>query len=412
MRSEPPIGDELARLLESMKTTVLERTADEPAAASRGPIAKRVTGIVLGIAALLGLGAGAAFAFGVLPGGGPAPSAPPEPPAATAPRPTTSVPPIEYEVTPGPPPGRVQPASAYAIGCADLASPEVIAGLFMERVDAVDPIVDGSGVGIAIPRVAPVLEVGGLACTWSNGVAYDQYGDVPGYRGIRILVVPQAESGWSGRASIHKLPQSGSACSTDGTSFCGAAAVVGHSWIEMEGYGLDPARWDAVVAAVSAAVANAGSPAAPIAAPVDDTLVDCSARPSVETLAGVTGANGVYEGTPAGGAGGGWSSWAEASLISGWVSCSWGATDGELAGVRSALDGRWAYERMLLAGRSEPVTISGLAFGDEATLRCEASFGDGCAVDLAIGDDWLNVYGRDRATAIAVAEAVVAHGVR
>lgn len=407
MRSEPPIGDELARLLESMKTTVLERTADEPAPASRGPIAKRVTGIVLGIATLLGLGAGAAFAFGVLPGGGPAPSAPPERQAATAPRPTTSVPPVEYEVTPGPPPGRVQPASAYAIGCADLASPELIGGMSDEPLVAVDPIAQASSIGISLPRGTWVLGVGGLECTWSNGVGYnDQYGDVPDYRGISVTVVPRPAGGWSELAALRNEPRQFSTCNAD---YCSATQEVDGSWIEMLGVRVDAGSWPGFVETVSATIAASGAPSTP-AGGATAALSDCTPYPSADAIAAATGAGAVFEGDVSGGGGGGWSAWAEARFHTGDVPCQWSTSDRTLSSVVRLTGGRWAYERMILAGRSEPMTIPGIAPGDEATLRCDDRFGESCAVDLAIGDDWLNVYGRDRATAIAVAEAVVAHG--
>ncbi|MFK4730600.1 hypothetical protein ROT00_12995 [Agromyces mediolanus] len=406
MRSDPPTGDELARLLESMKAQVLERTADEPAPASRGPIAKRVTGIVLGIAALLGIGAGAAFAFGVLPGGEPAPSAPPRATAVAAPSPTTSVPPVEYEVTPGPPPGPVQPASAYPIGCADLAPRELVAGLFAEPVEAVDPLVEASGVGISIPRTTWVLDLGGLDCTWSNGVAYnDQYGDVPDYRGVSVTVVPQPDGGWSELAALRSQPRLFTSCSTD---YCSATTETEGSWIEFQGVRIDAAGWPGFVDTVTAAISEAAAPSTPPQG-YAGTLFDCSAFPSVDAIAAATGAEGVVEGDVSGGGGGGWSAWAEAWYHSGDLSCQWSTSDRSLASAARVTDGRWAYERMLLAGRSEPVSIAGLAAGDEATLRCDDRFGNACAVDLAIGDDWLNVYGRDRATAIAVAEAVVAH---
>lgn len=67
MRTEPPTGDELARLLVSMKQNVLERAArDRPAAAQRPQRNDRAIGIMLGVAILLGLGAGGALALGLV----------------------------------------------------------------------------------------------------------------------------------------------------------------------------------------------------------------------------------------------------------------------------------------------------------------------------------------------------------
>lgn len=67
MRSDPPTGDELTRLLVSMKRNILEQVAREAAAASRKRSTHRVIGLSLGVVLLAGAGAGAAFALGVVP---------------------------------------------------------------------------------------------------------------------------------------------------------------------------------------------------------------------------------------------------------------------------------------------------------------------------------------------------------
>lgn len=108
MRSDPPTGDELTRLLVSMKQNVLERVANEPAPApaKRAPRADRIIGLTLGVVLLLGVGTGAAFAFGVVPFGGEpgaAPVASPTSSEAVKPSPTPT-PTHEYDVEP------VQPA--------------------------------------------------------------------------------------------------------------------------------------------------------------------------------------------------------------------------------------------------------------------------------------------------------------
>ncbi|WP_139415997.1 hypothetical protein [Agromyces laixinhei] len=66
MRTEPPTGVDLARLLASMKEHVLEETApDRPARAREARIRNRIIGVVASVALLLGAGAGAAFALGL-----------------------------------------------------------------------------------------------------------------------------------------------------------------------------------------------------------------------------------------------------------------------------------------------------------------------------------------------------------
>ncbi len=184
MRSEPPTGDELTRLLGSMKRNVLERVAQEPAPAKRLS-AHRIVWLGLGVAALLGVGAGAAFALGVHhgTGGGHGDLDNGCPDARGRPHRRPS----EYAVTAG------QPASRYGLDCGTLVDPALVSGLFTTDVAAVDPILSESGVGIAIPRRAAILAVGGSVCEWSNGVPMnDQYGTEPDYVGVTISVGPAA----------------------------------------------------------------------------------------------------------------------------------------------------------------------------------------------------------------------------
>src|SRR4029453_17719063 len=94
MKSEPPTGDELTRLLVSMKRNVLEQVAQEPAPAKRMSL-RRMLGLGAGVVALFGIGAGAAFALGVI-------SAPQEDSAtSTTDAPSAPPAPIEYSVTAG-----------------------------------------------------------------------------------------------------------------------------------------------------------------------------------------------------------------------------------------------------------------------------------------------------------------------
>jgi hypothetical protein len=63
---------------------------------------------------------------------------------------------------------------------------------------------------------------------------------------------------------------------------------------------------------------------------------------------------------------------------------------------------------MIQAGTSSPLELNGLSAGDAAVLRCSDEFGSDCAVDLRIDSDWINVSAGDEATAIAMAEEVLA----
>lgn len=98
MNTEPPVGDDLQRMLVSMKETVLSRAAERPRRSrSRGRI-----GVVAGVVALLGIGvASGSIALGMIPQPfSAAPSASPTAPATTTPTPSSA--PIVGMPTPTP----------------------------------------------------------------------------------------------------------------------------------------------------------------------------------------------------------------------------------------------------------------------------------------------------------------------
>ena len=66
MDVEPPVGDDLNRMLVSMKQEVLQRAAAEPPAKPR-PWARRHLGLTLGLVALLGIGGASGALALVLP---------------------------------------------------------------------------------------------------------------------------------------------------------------------------------------------------------------------------------------------------------------------------------------------------------------------------------------------------------
>lgn len=400
MKSEPPTGDELTRLLVSMKRNVLEQVAQEPAPAKRMST-RRMLGLGLGVTALFGIGAGAAFALGVI-------TAPQEDSATStttdAPSAPPAAPPSEYAVTAG------QPASRYGLDCATLVDPALVSGLFTTEVAPVDPILSESGVGIAIPRRSAILAVGGSVCEWSNGVPMnDQYGVGPDYVGVTISVVPRATAGWSENATMHGMPAEESQCDE---MMCWASSAVGDAWVTVSAFGggdlaADLSGWQSLVDAAVGAVSAAGPAAAPTM-PERLTMPgseDCDAVIPVDEVRSITATPDAQAMVGAGG----WSEWAEARLHADAWGCGWGVDDsGQVARVDWLPQGRWAYLRMLQAGTSTPIELAGLASGDVASVRCDDRFGTTCAVDLAVGRDWYNVTANDEATAVALAEALLA----
>ena len=417
MKSEPPTGDELTRLLVSMKRNVLEQVAQEPAPAKRRS-SRRILGFGLGLTALLGVGAGTAVALML--------SAPQEnsatpvtetPSSTPSSEPTTGIssdpPSAPPTVPPAPPADPVtadQPASRYGLDCGTLVDPALVSGIFTTGVAAIDPILSESGVGVAIPRRAAILAVGGSVCEWSNGVPMnDQYGVEPDYVGVTISVVPRPTAGWSERAIQHGMPAEESGC--DG-GWCGASSTVGDSWVNLSAYGGanvvgDPSAWQSLVDAVVGAVSAAGPASAPVM-PERSTMPtpeECDAIIPVDEVRSITATPDAQVMIEAGG----WSEWAEARLTADAWGCAWGVDDlSRAANVDWLHEGRWAYLRMLEAGTSTPIELAGLASGDLASVRCDARFGTTCAVDLAVGPDWYSVNANDQGTAIALAEALLA----
>lgn len=404
MKAEPPTGDELTRLLVSMKSNVLEQVAHEPLVSpKRSPLTDRVIGIVLGVAMLLGLGAGAAFALGIVP----PPLGAPSDSTTTATASPTSTPtprPSEYAVTPG------QPASRYGLECETLIDDALVSDLFTTAVAPADPIVTASGVGISIPRGTSILSVGGTLCEWSNGVAVnDQYSGNPEYVGVMVSVVPQPADGWSDRAAKYGMPREENYC-LEGS--CWGSAVVGDAWVAVQAYGgetlaLNQSGWQPLLDAVIEAVSAAGPAAAP-ASPeqtTSPTADDCDAVIPREVVQSLTSAPDAFPRRPGGG---NWSEWAEAMLVADNLGCLWTVEDTFVASVTWVHDGRWAYEKMLDAGTASPLELEGLNSGDVAFIRCDESFNTSCAVDLRIGNDWYNVSATDRDTAIALADAALA----
>jgi hypothetical protein len=115
MNTEPPTGDDLHRMLVTMKQSVLDRADDRtPAPRRRG----RRTGIVIGVIALLGLGAtSGGVALGMIPqpfAAAPAPTSTPSPTEPAAPS-TPAAAPVEETPDPTPTASATPTKGAFAL---------------------------------------------------------------------------------------------------------------------------------------------------------------------------------------------------------------------------------------------------------------------------------------------------------
>ncbi|KQS17385.1 hypothetical protein [Frigoribacterium sp. Leaf186] len=239
MNSEPPTGDDLARLLVTMKQNVLERTTESPRRKRH-----RNLGLGLGLAALLAIGGGSgALALGMLPSpfrasapatptGTPTPS-PTVTPTAT-PRPTPTVAPV------------VAPQPSVPIDCATLAS-----GV---RMDLFIPSPELGAPDLVDPTAASLLENGVLTCTWDSSVQShsDVIVSVSADRDKGLENVdPLRGAGWR---SVGVGDSSAMNCSEDG---CFASLVAGPWWVQFESTDVD--GWKGAVTAETRAANTTAS---------------------------------------------------------------------------------------------------------------------------------------------------------
>lgn len=307
--------------------------------------------------------------------------------------------------SPEPPPGSVQPASRYDLTCDELVPPSAVSDMFDIALEPSDPLVTAAAAGISVPRMTSVLSIGGLACSWTNGAAYNsQFGSNPAYTGVLVTVVPPQDSGWSQRATQAGMPAPGGACDAD---VCTMTRVASGAWIAIEGEAgsasIMPAGADAVANAAVAAVDSASPPAA--AANVPTVIPDeCEALLPTARVEAVTGVTGLISHDQ----GGGWSEWAEAGWIAADLGCAWTPPDAEESVVRTqwVRGGAWAWDRIEAGGAVVPAPTELVVDGAErAMLRCDRTRGT-CGVDLLVGPDWIQVSAPSEAWAVGAAEEI------
>lgn len=402
MNSEPPTGDELNRMLVSMKQNVLERTTESPRRKRN-----RTLGLGLGLAALLAIGGGSgALALGMLPS--PFQAAAPTTPTST-PTPTPTVTPTP---TPRPTPTVapvVAPVPALPMDCAALTA--------RLDLDALTPDPAPQALELTTPLQASSAGAGVLRCMWtSNGEQYS---------GITINVSPDAAAGrtWlageiaDGAVEASVGDVSVSSCTSDRRD-CSASAVIGTWWVDLDFYehGAVPGPDDRALTISAlrtlASTISGALPAAPWSPPVSSwaDVADCSglvtsvplsevfsspslSGPSVETFYEVE--SGIDETQIT-------------ALTCTWTSQSPEGDAVEYVPVYLAADGGWAVRAR---GNAEPISIAG---ADEAYYQCGYDDGEVCYVDVRSDGAWLQVgYGLPpldglRPRLIAAAESLLA----
>ena len=408
MDVEPPTGDDLNRMLVSMKQDVLRRAAAEPPARRR-PWARRHLGLTLSLVALLGIGgAGGALAL-VLPSpfqASPA-ATPTSTPSATPtarPTPTATAAPVE-------PSQPAAPSAALGIDCAELG----------ERIGVTTAIPDGEP-NREFPQGNTPIDAAydqaqALECRWSaEGQLYS-----PSV--LEVTVVPAGDRGreWisglreSGLTDVGLGDVSAGACGGVSTG-CRTSVVVGPWWFESSGFidyeeAPDTFR-PALAALVDELRGQAPGPGWKVPATSWDETT-CTDLPSATRISEL-----VTDGVPT-----------ELTDPLSWyprtgifvtqqrtAGCQWLAAPDEdglqLQGatVTWAPGSGWALDSVSPRERSA-VTVAG---ADAAWAACVEVEGQACWVDLLVDDTWVQVSGdfgitpENQHLLIPVAEAILA----
>ena len=420
MNSEPPTGDELNRMLVTMKQNVLERTTESPRRKRN-----RNLGLGLGLAALLAIGGGSgALALGMLPSPFQA-SAPATPTSTPTPTPT-----VRPTATPRPTPTVapvVAPVPSAPIDCATLTNGIDLTAFIPDPVYAPE----------LLPKnydrttEAGLAQQGVLSCVWRS--------EAGSYSNVVVRVSNDVTTGtrWTserhdaGDSSLGLGRSSVISCGTEGNSSCRASVVADPWWISFSFYddsswSFDPspdawsedtARADVSSALRSLSTALVGlTPTAAWQPPATDWAdATCSvlSGADVPTIVGSPELVGPAEHTWTE-VGDGISDTKDSSVDCRWVlpleAGDQPVADGSFGEFRVTIvpGGEWAYEPV---DDSEPVSVAGT---DAATFVCVSSEGSSCYVDLLSDGSWLQVGYASGATPemkgllVAAAEAIVA----
>jgi hypothetical protein len=288
----------------------------------------------------------------------------------TPPTPTPSATPTaEASPSPSATPAADHPTPRFGDGCDALVPEALVTPIFSVAVHPTDFLATEFAASATIPRYAPVAQLGGLLCEWSNGVPYSSRTGESEFRGMQLAVLPEADAGWSRFADQQGIPIDGDVVSC-GERNCAFTLFVDGYWIEAsvrdDAAGTQLPAVQALVAHLRSQASTWGSPSAKVTpeSPVDRT---CE-----EILPESVALDALGSGDPleANYAEGPWSLYAEATAQSSGFGCSWTDFAARSAAVNWLDGGEW------LAGE----------------LGASDGCNDfGCWTDLKIDGNWLRI---------------------
>ncbi len=329
------------------------------------------------------------------PGAGPAD---PTPSGTSAPSPTaTPTPTGEPEPEFG-----VKPGSRYDVDCEDLADTGPLASVHAAAVAPTDPFATALASDDGIPTAAVVLQLGGLACEWTNGAAMiDNHQVSNAFVGTTINVIPDAATQWAKWVDTYGVTgDSALNCySTSAVVNCDLNEFRAGSWIEVTTYNVNApvgggaADFAAAIAPLLDGVRHAidaatVSPATVVESPFP-IPTDCGALITGDRFGAVLGIGP----TIAGGPHGGWSLGAGARVMAGAKTCIYFYPSSDLAAgsVSWLPNGAWAAEAgMAVATFPSTARNADLAGPDASWVRYTPDNGQS-AVDVAVNGNWVHV---------------------
>jgi hypothetical protein len=301
-----------------------------------------------------------------------------------------------------------EPASRFAFTCADLATDAQVSTMMGSTVHAVDALEDPLTAFWGIPREGSIEQVGGLVCTWSNGVPYNSIAGSStagtSYVGLQVELMPDSAAGF------RKAGVTGNSFVGCSSTNCNASSLLGSTWLQSAAQRTTlgdrtkqqrTADFQTLEANIDKVVTDAGSPTARAASTADALPSSCTDYVSDATLSTAVGVD-MVESTSGDGGGGGWSLEAEAQEQAQFAyACQWGmkGNDGDNLIVLSVLPaGAWIPTKYsgvdAPQGAASALSIPGLPASDKAWIRCDLQ-GDApddyCVVDLAIGGNWVEL---------------------
>ena len=300
-----------------------------------------------------------------------------------------------------------RPTPGFGDGCAGLVPASLIESL-SPGASPHDLLASEYGAISWIPRNASIGQLRGMLCEWSNGEPYSSATGASAFRGIQLVVLPDAARGWIQFTDFYGYdPEVGFVSCTESIGFCHVEFFADGYWFEVEAYvpprsGLE-ADFVALGAHLRTQAATFGRAEAPWT-PDGHVLLtnDCAAMLPGSLVDEVFGAG--HDLSDGEGGDGGWSVWAEAISRNQDWGCGWYGETEEFS-LQWLNGGAWLASELGATGGT-PLPLSGLADSDSATISCD---GAGCRVDLLVGGNWVVATANGASDASAAATRLAGH---